>query len=119
MLLLRCDFSLALALIWFVSWMYAVSSFVTPFIPYNTNPNTQIVPFNRRTTTKHKRACQIPTHPANRTNRPQLNSTQQDDDDADDDVLLKDREVPDQRWEIMAVLGSTIQDSLLGKVRVR
>ncbi|KAF8909414.1 transcriptional regulator of RNA polII, SAGA, subunit-domain-containing protein [Gymnopilus junonius] len=41
------------------------------------------------------------------------------DDESDDVVVLKDREVRDQRWQIMALLGerSTVRDSLKGKVR--
>jgi len=41
------------------------------------------------------------------------------DDDSEDVVVLKDREVRDQRWQIMALLGerSTVRDSLKGKVR--
>ncbi|KDR65728.1 hypothetical protein GALMADRAFT_81536 [Galerina marginata CBS 339.88] len=41
------------------------------------------------------------------------------DDESDDVVVLKDREVRDQRWQIMALLGerSTVRDALKGKVR--
>ncbi|PPQ65490.1 hypothetical protein CVT26_000130 [Gymnopilus dilepis] len=41
------------------------------------------------------------------------------DDESEDVVVLKDREVRDQRWQIMALLGerSTVRDSLKGKVR--
>ncbi|KAF4611051.1 hypothetical protein D9613_006828 [Agrocybe pediades] len=40
-------------------------------------------------------------------------------DDTDDVVVLKDREVRDQRWQIMALLAerSTVRESLKGKVR--
>ncbi|KAF9054349.1 transcriptional regulator of RNA polII, SAGA, subunit-domain-containing protein [Panaeolus papilionaceus] len=40
-------------------------------------------------------------------------------DDNEEAVVLKDREVRDQRWQIMALLGerSTVRDSLKGKVR--
>ena len=41
------------------------------------------------------------------------------DDDSEDAVVIKDREVRDQRWQIMALLGerSTVRDTLKGKVR--
>ncbi|KAF8159704.1 transcriptional regulator of RNA polII, SAGA, subunit-domain-containing protein [Crassisporium funariophilum] len=41
------------------------------------------------------------------------------DDESGDAAVLKDREVRDQRWQIMALLGerSTVRDSLKGKVR--
>ncbi|KAJ3508728.1 hypothetical protein NLJ89_g5597 [Agrocybe chaxingu] len=41
------------------------------------------------------------------------------DDDSDNVSVLKDREVRDQRWQIMALLGerSTVRDQLKGKVR--
>jgi len=46
---------------------------------------------------------------------------QTQDDESDDVVVLKDREVRDQRWQIMALLGerSTVRDSLKGKVTLR
>ena len=41
------------------------------------------------------------------------------DDDNEDAVVIKDREVRDQRWQIMALLGerSTVRETLKGKVR--
>jgi len=41
------------------------------------------------------------------------------DDDNEDTVVIKDREVRDQRWQIMALLGerSTVRETLKGKVR--
>lgn len=43
------------------------------------------------------------------------------DDEMEDVALLKDREVRDQRWQIMALLAerSTVRDSLKGKLPVR
>jgi len=41
------------------------------------------------------------------------------DDDSEDTVVIKDRELRDQRWQIMALLGerSTVRETLKGKVR--
>ncbi|KAF8957463.1 transcriptional regulator of RNA polII, SAGA, subunit-domain-containing protein [Flammula alnicola] len=93
----------------------SLSPFVTPFI-INRIAYIVIIEYAKL------HAIQIPKIILERTNlipnQTQRNAMQQDD-DADDVVLLKDRDVRDQRWQIMALLGerSTVRDSLMGKVR--